>query len=77
MEPKKLETRHEEQTQTRQQAAERGALEFESPDELLRYDQEHTSVPARLARRLSESLARECASARSWWHRLWHGNAGS
>jgi|YelNatPaOPRAMG01_1025707.scaffolds.fasta_scaffold01338_16 hypothetical protein len=71
MEPKKLEHRQTEQTQAQQHLTQQPVLEFNTPEELLRYDAAQVNPPTRLARRLSESIARECKTARSWWRRLW------
>jgi hypothetical protein len=46
-------------------------LEFAQPEDVLRYDAAQVTPPPRLARRLSDSIARECRLARSWWKRLW------
>ena len=46
------------------------AREFNSADELLRHDAELTLVPPAIAARLQESIAREPASRRNFWRRL-------
>ncbi len=71
MEHKKLEQRQQEQTEAQQKTVQQTVLEFGSAEELLRYDREQVTPPTRLAKRLSDSIARECRSARSWWKRLW------
>jgi hypothetical protein len=71
MEHKKLEQRQHEQTEAQQKTVQQTALEFASAEELLRYDRAQVAPPTRLAKRLSDSIARECQSARSWWKRLW------
>lgn len=71
MEPKKLEHRQTEQAQVHQHLSQPPALEFATPEELLRYDAAQVSPPTRLARRLSASLAAEGSPARPWWRRVW------
>jgi hypothetical protein len=71
MEPKKLEQRQVEQTQVQQDTTAQAVLEFAQPEDVLRYDAAQVTPPPRLARRLSDSIARECRLARSWWKRLW------
>jgi hypothetical protein len=71
MEHRKLEHRQQEQTQTHQQSVQQGALEFGSVEEMLRHDAAQVTPPARLARRLGDSIAAEEPPKRSWWQRLW------
>jgi hypothetical protein len=71
MEPKKLGQRQIEQTQVQQQSTQQAVLELGSVEEVLRYDAAQVTPPTRLARRLSDSISRECKTARSWWKRLW------
>jgi len=75
MEHKKLEQRQHEQIEARQETSQQTGVEFASAEELLRYDAAQVTPPTRLARRLSDSIARECQSARSWWKRLWSRDA--
>jgi hypothetical protein len=63
------------QDQQQSQAAEHQAqppapLEFNSPEELLRYDATRTPVPRKIAERLQESIGSTPARARSWWQRF-------
>jgi hypothetical protein len=53
-----------------QQTQEKSALEFATAEELLRYDADHTTVPAGIAQRLQESAATLPRPARPWWRRL-------
>jgi len=41
---------------------------FESPEEMLRYDAQHTEVPPAVATRLEESLAKQ-PPPQPWWRR--------
>lgn len=43
--------------------------EFATPEEMLRFDAKQTTVPPRVAERLSRSLATEPCAARPWWKR--------
>jgi len=44
--------------------------EFATPEDVLRFDAKHTTVPDRLAQRLGQSLQRQPVPARPWWKRL-------
>lgn len=64
--------------QERQQATESHTQnlttrEFGSVEEVLRFDAEHTTVPAEVTRRLNESLQQEPQPVKSWWRR-WLGS---
>lgn len=71
MEHRKLEHRQQEQTETRQQTVQQGGMEFNSVEEVLRHDAAQVSPPARLAKRLGDSIAAEGPPKRPWWKRLW------
>jgi hypothetical protein len=71
MEHRKLEHRQQEQTETQQQSVQQGSLEFNSVEEVLRHDAAQVEPPARLARRLGDSIAAEGPSKKPWWKRLW------
>ncbi len=47
-----------------------GALEFATPEELLRHDALHTPVPPNVAHRLRDSIGQIPASSRPWWRRI-------
>ncbi len=76
--PSRLRHLHEQsQDQTAEQAAGHHtaaatppALEFDSPEALLRHDAAQTPAPPALADRLRDSLADEPAPATPWWRRL-------
>jgi hypothetical protein len=46
------------------------ALEFGSPEDMLRHDAAQTEVPDRVAERLRQSIQQEPPRPRSWWQRL-------
>ncbi len=47
------------------------ALEFATPEELIRHDRERTEVPPDVANRLAEAVASDPAPAGSpWWKRM-------
>lgn len=53
------------------------ALEFSTPEELIRHDRERTEVPLDVATRLAEAVASDPRPAgRPWWKR-WLGLGGS
>jgi hypothetical protein len=61
----------EEQTAEQQQATgQQAGLAFDSVEELLRYDNLHTTPPPAIAERLKISLEQEPKAKRSWWQRL-------
>jgi hypothetical protein len=63
--------RHQEQAAAAEQtAANSGALEFQSPEELLRHDAAQTAVPPEIARRLGKSIAEPAPPRRPWWRKL-------
>jgi len=66
--PQKLQ-QQQKQESTEQSGAQRTAREFSSPEEILRHDAEQIEVPAALAHRVAESIAREPRVSRSWWQR--------
>ncbi|MCL4789448.1 MAG: hypothetical protein KJ070_22110 [Verrucomicrobia bacterium] len=69
----KRQTKHtfQEQEQLSQmQSQERSALEFATPEDLLRHDAKEVSVPPEIAERLARSLQNEPRPARSWWRRF-------
>ena len=75
---KKLTTRQE--AEALQQAAgqhtvqPQPALEFATPEEMLRHDALHTPVPPGIAQRLEKSLGQTAPPGRSWWKRLFGGS---
>jgi hypothetical protein len=65
------------QQQQAEQAAElhvqeehQGVQEFNSAEEMIRFDAGQTPPPEGIAERLKESIAREPAPPKSWWQRL-------
>jgi hypothetical protein len=69
--------------QQQQQAEETAELhqvearnEFDSPEELIRFDAAHTVPPDSIAERLKESIAREPKPVRPWWKRLFGKPSG-
>lgn len=67
----KLKQQEQEQSLTQEQALQQQrALEFGSPEEMLRYDAAQTEVPPRIGQRLERTLGSEPKPGRSWWRRL-------
>lgn len=63
----------QEQAQERhveQQTQQSAALEFETPEAMLRHDALHTPVPPSIAERLKQSLDEIPPAPRPWWRRL-------
>jgi hypothetical protein len=51
----------------------RTGQEFDSVEDLLRYDASQTTPPPAIAERLRDSLKAEPLPKRSWWQRLFGG----
>lgn len=51
----------------------RGAIEFTTPEEMLRHDALHTPVPPAIGHRLQASTAQLPQRPQSWWKRLFGG----
>ena len=67
----KLKQQEEQQAEQQHQATQRQTtLEFNTPEELLRYDASQVTPPPSVAERLGQSVAREPKPARSWWQRM-------
>lgn len=69
----KLESQQHEQTTEQQHAAHQTeAREFQSAEEVVRFDAAHTNVPDSVKTRLADSVAREPKppQPKSWWRRL-------
>ena len=49
------------------------ALEFDSPEDMLRHDAAQTDVPDRVAERLRESIRQEPPRPKGWLRRLFGG----
>ncbi|NOS69370.1 MAG: hypothetical protein HOP33_05495 [Verrucomicrobia bacterium] len=66
---------HEEQTTVQHAAHKAGAREFQSAEEMMRFDAGQTRVPDSVKSRLADSLAREQKpeQSTSWWRRLLRG----
>ena len=60
------------QISTERQTQASGAREFASPEEMLRYDAAHTTVPPEIAQRLQKSTGDLPKPKASWWKR-WLG----
>ncbi|MBM3879238.1 MAG: hypothetical protein FJ387_05895 [Verrucomicrobia bacterium] len=62
----------QEQLAEQQQVAQTTAAAHEvgSPEELLRQDARHTTVPERVRDRLQRSIAQEPQPRKPWWRRL-------
>ena len=73
----KLNSQEQEQAQQQsatQQTQQASALEFATPEEMLRHDALHTPVPPTVAHRLQESIGQHPPPHRSWWRRLLGGS---
>ena len=70
----RLNSQEHEQSAAQQQSAQTTAVEFATPEEMLRHDAAHTPVPAGVAERLRQSLQNEAPPPRtSWWRRIFGG----
>jgi hypothetical protein len=66
----KLDSAEQQQQAAAQQAQKTSALEFATPEQMLRHDAAHTEVPASIARRLEKSIGAPAGTKPSWWRRL-------
>ncbi len=74
-EKSKLNSRQKEKDESAQrqdasQATQSATVEFNGPEDMLRYDAAQTEVPERLTERLRESIRKEPPPARPWWRKL-------
>jgi hypothetical protein len=73
----KLNSQEQEQAQQQsaaQQTQQDSALEFATPEAMLRHDALHTPVPPTIAHRLQESIGKTPPPPQSWWRRLLGGS---
>jgi hypothetical protein len=73
----KLNSQEQQQAQQQsatQQTQQDSALEFATPEEMLRHDALHTPVPPAIAHRLQESIGKAPPPPQSWWRRLLGGS---
>ncbi len=75
MKRQKLTSQEQEQLAAQQQQQQAAApKEFQTVEEMLRHDAEHTMVPPRIAHRLEDSLRQEPPPpAKGWWRRFFGG----
>ena len=70
----RLNSHEHEQSAAQQQSAQTTAVEFATPEEMLRHDAAHTPLPAGVAERLRQSLKIEGPPPRApWWRRIFGG----
>ena len=70
----RLNSHEHEQSAAQQQSAQTTAVEFATPEEMLRHDAAHMPVPPGVAERLRQSLQNEAPPPRaSWWRRIFGG----
>jgi hypothetical protein len=67
----------EESAQTSLNQDAQARSQFDSVEEIIRYDAQRTEVPEAIGERLKESIAREPPPSRSWWQRLFGMKGGS
>lgn len=65
-------TSHQNQQSESTQTQAQQPREFETAEELLRFDAAHTAVPPSVAERLQESIRSQTTPDRPWWKR-WLG----
>jgi hypothetical protein len=71
----KLTSQEQEQLAAQQEQKQTAApQEFNTVEEMLRHDSEHTPVPPRIAHRLEDSISQlPPPPARAWWRRFFGG----
>ena len=75
MNPPRLKTEHQQQSESIQSSQTKGALEFETAEAMIRADQLQTKVPSPVRDRLVQSLSQSgpASSSEPWWRRLFRG----
>jgi hypothetical protein len=68
--PARLRQKQLEEAELSARSRSQTALQFSSPEEMLRLDASQTKPPGSIAERLKESIAGEPRGFRSWWRRL-------
>lgn len=67
----KLTHKEQESLETSQRSETKAAaLEFETPEAMLRHDAAHTAVPPGIAERLKQSMPDPPSSRPAWWRRI-------
>ncbi len=66
----KLSAQQQEEQTAESRAAKAAGRQFDSVEELIRYDAGQTLVPPGIAQRLRQSMSQSEAPPRSWWRRL-------
>jgi len=67
------EKNQEQQLSATQQSQQPAALEFGTPEEMLRHDALHTIVPPGISVRLRDSIGGIPSAQPAWWRRLFGG----
>ncbi len=71
MDPKSSKLHHRQEQQTVNEVGQhRSGWEFATVEEMLQHDAAETEVPAAIAHRLADSVAKQPKAARSWWRRF-------
>ncbi len=68
------EKEQEQQSASAQHSQQPAAMEFETPEAMLRHDAQQTVVPAGIPGRLRDSLGGTPSEPKSWWKRLFGGS---
>jgi hypothetical protein len=71
----KLSTGQQQEQSIETGTAKTTAQQFDSAEQLLRYDATQTPVPPEIARRLNQSVAESPPPRRSWWRRLFRSQS--
>jgi hypothetical protein len=66
----KLSARQQEEQTAELRAAKAAGRQFDSVEELIRYDAGQTLVPPGIAQRLRQSISQSESPPRGWWRRL-------
>lgn len=65
----------EQTTETQQTSTFATTQDFNSVEEMLRHDGQHTTVPPAVEQRLTESIRHEPRPAKPWWQRVFRRDA--
>jgi hypothetical protein len=68
------EQKQAEQSGTADQSQRQAASQFDSVEEIVRFDRERTPPPEKIAERLKRSILDEPGGLRYWWRRFFGGS---
>jgi len=74
MKPPRTRLEQQQQSTEAQQSRQEAGREFDSVEEMLRYDVAQTTAPPAVGQRVQDSIQAEPKITRPWWRRLFSGS---